>query len=218
MARNKYPEETVSKILDTSLKLFLEKGYEKTTIQDIVSNLEGLTKGAIYHHFKSKEDILSAISKQIFEANAPFKQVKEERHLNGLEKIKKVMIMSLQNEEQDAISVASIPLAKNPRFLVEVLESNRTIVAPALKELIDEGIEDGSINIKATYSKYLSEIFVLLTNLWCVPSIFPYGKDEYLEKLNFIKMVFDNTGLPIFDDEIMSLFEKYYRGILDAIE
>ena len=60
MARNKYPEETVARILDVSLRLFLEKGYEHTTVQDIVDHLDGLTKGAIYHHFKSKEEILDA--------------------------------------------------------------------------------------------------------------------------------------------------------------
>ena len=58
MARNKHPEETVEKILAVSAKLFMEKGYEHTTLQDIIDNLGGLTKGAIYHHFKSKEDIL----------------------------------------------------------------------------------------------------------------------------------------------------------------
>ena len=51
MARNKYPEQTVEKILEVSLKLFSEKGYEKTTMQDIVNAL-GMSKGAIYHHFK----------------------------------------------------------------------------------------------------------------------------------------------------------------------
>ena len=49
MARNKYPELTVEKILEVSQRLFLEKGYEQTTIQDIVDNLGGLTKGAVYH-------------------------------------------------------------------------------------------------------------------------------------------------------------------------
>ena len=53
MPRNKYPEETVEKILDVSLKLFLEKGYENTTVLDIVDHLGGLTRGAFYHHFKS---------------------------------------------------------------------------------------------------------------------------------------------------------------------
>ena len=60
MARNKYPELTVEKILEVSQRLFLEKGYEQTTIQDIVDNLGGLTKGAVYHHFKSKEEIINA--------------------------------------------------------------------------------------------------------------------------------------------------------------
>ena len=54
MARNKYPEETVARILDAAQRLFLEKGYDQTTIQDIVDQLGGLTKGAVYHHFKSR--------------------------------------------------------------------------------------------------------------------------------------------------------------------
>lgn len=54
MARNKYPELTVEKILEVSQRLFLEKGYEQTTIQDIVDNLGGLTKGAVYHHLNPK--------------------------------------------------------------------------------------------------------------------------------------------------------------------
>ena len=37
MARNKYPEVTEERILDVAQRLFLEKGYENTTIQDIVN-------------------------------------------------------------------------------------------------------------------------------------------------------------------------------------
>lgn len=47
MARNKYPEETYELILDVSTRLFFEKGYEKTSLQDIINKLGGLTKGAI---------------------------------------------------------------------------------------------------------------------------------------------------------------------------
>ena len=66
MARNKYPEITEQRILDASLKLFLEKGYEHTTIQDIIDELGDLTKGAIYHHFKSKSDIIEAVMNQLY--------------------------------------------------------------------------------------------------------------------------------------------------------
>lgn len=81
MPRNKYPEETVQKILDASLKLFLEKGYEQTTVLDIVDNLGGLTRGAFYHHFKSKEEVLDALSEQLYHKMDPFEKVKQEHGL-----------------------------------------------------------------------------------------------------------------------------------------
>ena len=49
LPRNKYPEETVQKILDASLKLFLEKGYEETTVLDIISEMGGLTRGCLLY-------------------------------------------------------------------------------------------------------------------------------------------------------------------------
>ena len=51
---------------------FLKNGYEQTTIQDITDNLGGLTKGAIYHHFKSKEEIIDAVSDRMFFSNKSF--------------------------------------------------------------------------------------------------------------------------------------------------
>ena len=47
MARNKYPEETVQLILDVAFRLFMKKGYEHTSVQDIIDQLGGLSKGAI---------------------------------------------------------------------------------------------------------------------------------------------------------------------------
>ena len=67
MARNRHPEETVNLILNVAFRLFMEKGYEHTSIQDIIDNLGGLSKGAIYHHFKSKEDILEAVTNRMTE-------------------------------------------------------------------------------------------------------------------------------------------------------
>ena len=65
MARNKYPEETKKKILEVARELVCMKGYDNTTIQDIVDNLGGLTKGVIYHHFKSKQDILEKVMESL---------------------------------------------------------------------------------------------------------------------------------------------------------
>ena len=57
MARNPHPEVTERRILAAAKKLFAEKGYDKTSIQDIIDKLGDLSRGAIYHHFKSKEAI-----------------------------------------------------------------------------------------------------------------------------------------------------------------
>ncbi|MEG0681587.1 MAG: helix-turn-helix domain-containing protein, partial [Eubacterium sp.] len=61
MSRNKHPEVTINRILDVAFNLFSKKGYEQTTIQNIVDELGDLSKGAIYHHFKSKEEIIDRL-------------------------------------------------------------------------------------------------------------------------------------------------------------
>src|ERR687887_113352 len=52
-------EETRRLILDTALALFRERGFEETTIRDI-ANRAGLSLGAAYYYFKSKEAIVGA--------------------------------------------------------------------------------------------------------------------------------------------------------------
>ena len=100
MARNKYPEVTVERILDAAQRLFLEKGYDNTTIQDIVDELGGLTKGAVYHHFKSKEEIMDAVGDRMFFANNPFEAVKKRSDLSGLEKLREAITTAKQRKEE----------------------------------------------------------------------------------------------------------------------
>lgn len=53
-------EETRLKILDAALDVFSRKGYSRTTFEDIAKQI-GLTKGAVYWHFKTKSDLLVAL-------------------------------------------------------------------------------------------------------------------------------------------------------------
>jgi AcrR family transcriptional regulator len=52
--------DTRSNILKTALLLFLEKGYKDVSYQDLVKKT-GLSKGAMYHYFASKEELLMAV-------------------------------------------------------------------------------------------------------------------------------------------------------------
>lgn len=205
MARNKYPELTVEKILEVSQRLFLEKGYEQTTIQDIVDNLGGLTKGAVYHHFKSKEEIINALGDKMFLGNNPFNVVKEQNELNGLQKIQKAMMLNQEDSERATLSKNMIPLLENPRILAGMIESQRKYLSPEFYKLIEEGIEDGSIITE--YPNELAEILPLL-ELWLMPSIFPATEEELHHKVMFVKEMFERMGVPLFDDQILSMINE----------
>ena len=100
MARNKHPEETINRILDVAFRLFMEKGYDRTSIQDIIDHLGGLSKGAIYHHFKSKEDILMAVMERITAgSNHMFLLVQDRSDLNGREKLKTIFKESVRDRK-----------------------------------------------------------------------------------------------------------------------
>ena len=211
MARNKYPEITVEKILDVAQRLFLEKGYDNTTIQDIVNELGGLTKGAIYHHFKSKEEIIDALGEKLFFDNNPFVTVQKQKHLNGLQKMREVIKLNHADIERTEIGKQSIPLLKNPRLLADLTDTNRKLIAPLWLKLIQEGIEDGSIHTE--YAKELSELLPLLTNFWLIPSVYPATSEELISKFAFIKYLLDSMKLPIIDDEIFDIVQNYLEHL-----
>ena len=52
--------DTRARIVDVALELFAEHGYEKTSLREIADRL-GVTKAALYYHFRTKEDILAGI-------------------------------------------------------------------------------------------------------------------------------------------------------------
>ena len=205
LPRNKYPEETVQKILDASLKLFLEKGYEKTTVLDIISEMGGLTRGAFYHHFKSKEEVFDALCEKLFYESNPFEKAKSHKELNGLEKLKFVLKTSFDETEHHQLSMASMQLMGSPAFLKKLIESNQEL-SPMYQELIEEGIQDSSI--KSEQPKLLADLFVLLTNFWSIPTIYPMTDDEAWQKFLMIKSIMDNLGLPVIDDEIVKLCKE----------
>lgn len=201
MPRNKFPEETVQIILDAALELFLEKGYENTTILDIVNNMGGLTRGAFYHHFKSKEEVLDALGNKLFYDNNPFEKVSQLTHLNGLEKLKYLIIHSMDDNASRKVSVMTMNVLNSPTFIKKVIDDNRDMIAPNFQKLLEEGVEDGSIQTKHT--KLLSQLLTFLANFWMIPTIYPATEEESIEKLLYIKEITDKLGVPFLDDELI---------------
>ena len=57
------PESPRGKLLQTAAHLFRSKGYERTTVRDLASAV-GIQSGSIFHHFKSKDEILKAVMEE----------------------------------------------------------------------------------------------------------------------------------------------------------
>ena len=211
MARNKYPEVTVERILDVSQRLFLEKGYENTTIQDIVDELGGLTKGAVYHHFKSKEEIMDAVGDRMFFSNNPFEAVRGRTDLNGLQKLREAVRLNQSDEERVRLTAQSIPIAKSPRLLQEMIVSNRKVLTPYFLELIEEGNRDGSMH--TNYPREIAELLPLLTSLWLLPSVFPASREQMKRKFLFLGEMLEKMGVPLMDDGIRALVDRFFEQI-----
>lgn len=58
-------------LLDAAEKLFCQQGYEKTSVQDIL-DATGLSKGGFYHHFASKDEVMTALCARRAERAAAF--------------------------------------------------------------------------------------------------------------------------------------------------
>lgn len=208
MSRNKYPEETVEKILNVSEKLFTEKGYENTSIQDIIDQLGGLTKGAIYHHFKSKEDImLAVIDRKFIEHDARWLQImRSQEGMSGLEKLRELLLASIVSPKQSELFQSAPRLLDNPKMLTLQLKSIKDETAPMwIEPVIREGIEDGSI--KTGYPKELAEVILLLINMWLTPFVFWGSKEEIMQRVKFFQHLLESLGLELIDENMISKFD-----------
>ena len=85
------PSPIPEKLMRVSVELFAEQGYAQTSVQQIV-DAAGVTKGALYHYFSSKDDLLFDIYDRI---------------------------LSLQREHLDEIAARGLPIAETMRLVCE---------------------------------------------------------------------------------------------------
>ena len=209
MARNKYPEETVRKILDTAERLFIETGYDRASLQEIIDET-GLSKGAIYHHFASKEDIFYAVCDRIGRRNAEvLSQVRDAPGLNGLEKLRAMFKASLQPERQAKMFCMMPYLMDNAKFLATELRSIFTEVVPCFVEpIVRQGMADGSI--RTEHPKELAEAMIILADGWINPIVQPTTPEEIRARCEIYNRLFQGFGVDgLIDQEIVDTLVQY---------
>ncbi len=208
MARNKHPEETVQLILDVAFRLFMEQGYEHTSIQDIINHLGGLSKGAIYHHFKSKEEILVAVTERMTaESNQMLAAIRDRADLNGREKLKTVFRESINRSVQNDIFTVAPDFHHNPKLLFGLLHDTIEEAAPNyILPIIEQGISDGSI--KTDYPKQLAELILLAANVWMNPMIFDSSEEESYCKFMIFSQMLQGFGLDVIDSGLLERLQE----------
>ena len=210
MARNRNPEETRRKILEVSKELFLEKGFDNTSIQDIIDRLGGLTKGVIYHHFESKNEILQSIisenNQQILNYNW--------RGETGLEKIQNSLMDSFSNFEQQRLVYSASIMLRSPRLLGEQYLNLFSDFLPGIREKVFDGVKDKSI--KTEYPEELADLIILTLNIWMGFQISIYTVEELKHKMNFIKLTFEGLGVQLITDEMMEIIFKLFDHLKNS--
>ena len=155
--------ERRNEILDAAEELFVTKGYDKTSTNDILDKVK-IARGTLYYHFKSKEDILNAMIDRINSTLiARAEAVSKDKSVPVVERI--VMTISSLRVNTD-IGNEIITLVHKPQNALMHQKMQKSLVEgvlPILTDLVDEGNKEGIFNVK--YPKETTEMLILYSTI-----------------------------------------------------
>lgn len=131
-------------ILDMSFSLFLEKGYDNTSISDILSKLD-IARGTLYYHFESKEAIMDAIIERT--AKKIVEEAKGIALQKGLSVHEKIFLLFYESSMRRLSGgELMIDYLNQPQNALFHEKSNRAFIqkiSPILGDIISEGVKEG---------------------------------------------------------------------------
>ena len=167
MARTVNPEEHATKrnqILDTALRLVYTKGYERMTIQDILSDL-GMSSGAFYHYFRTKPAVLeSLIERMQQDVEAALVPIVNDPNLTALEKLQRFFATfdRLRIAQKSSVVELLRVWFTDDNAIVRQKVDAATIErrVPLLTVIIRQGIQEGVFTV--SYPDQAGEIILSL--------------------------------------------------------
>lgn len=87
--------KTKRKIFETSMKLFAEKGYDATSIEEITATV-GVAKGTLYYHFSSKEEIFNFLVEEGMKLLKNSIEIKTSKFDNVIDKIRAIILIEIK--------------------------------------------------------------------------------------------------------------------------
>lgn len=205
MPRHDPEQKTKQYILETAMRLFSEKGMENVNVEDVVREV-GVTRGAFYHYFKSREELIAAVMYKAFEDDNPFLLLDKQKGLNALEKLRFLVKLNLQPrlEISDSMREQMKNLTKNAVVFKNEMIFQVNVMAAYIERLLLEGNEDGSMNV--AFPKQASQTISLLVASWLNPYVFEVPYEEYVDKVLFFEQLGVLLGVPFMDGEMKELY------------
>ena len=87
--------KTKRKIFEASMKLFAEKGYDATSVEEITATV-GVAKGTLYYHFSSKEEIFNFLVDEGIKLLLNNIEIKIKKFDNSIDKLRAVIVLQIR--------------------------------------------------------------------------------------------------------------------------
>lgn len=158
----KEAEERRNEILDVAESLFVTKGFDNTSTNDILSEI-GIARGTLYYHFKSKEDILDAmIERMTGQLMIKAKDLVSRKDIPVLQRLTMMMKALKVNDDVGQEILEQIHKPQNALMHQKMQERLLAEMNPLTTELIEEGIAQGICH--TDYPAEVAEMTFLYAN------------------------------------------------------
>ncbi|MCW3997041.1 MAG: TetR/AcrR family transcriptional regulator [Candidatus Bathyarchaeota archaeon] len=183
------------KILNSAENLFAKKGYNGTSMNDIVK-ASGQSKGAIYNHFENKERLfLSLLEKQTI---LGLNQLRDSFTAKDttIEKLKKVLDLTMANStdcpnEVGRMGIEFMIAASRIKSLTSDMKDRYSTIHAFIRELIDEGIKNGEFKSDVDSKSLTSLLYATLEGLGLQYATLGIEFDSQRLKEVLLKVVFE---------------------------
>lgn len=131
-------------ILKTALNLFTTKGYFNTSVHDI-RRAADISIGAVYHHFKSKEEIAKAIYSDLLESMTKAMEELMAHHDSTQGRCKAIMNFLFEMTETHPEKMEFMLYAKHREFMPTAIPVCSSRPLAMMREIVQQGIDEGDI-------------------------------------------------------------------------
>ncbi|OBG62283.1 TetR family transcriptional regulator [Mycobacterium sp. E3298] len=144
----KHPDVRRADLLDRAAVLFLRDGYDNVSLNDLIADA-GVSKGAFYHWFPSKDALIAALAER--SARAAFAGVEDAVAGSGgdaLDRLNALLragfdVKMQMNVSEQLAAMASLLRPDNAHLYARITAVDEALVLPLLTRLIEEGVAEG---------------------------------------------------------------------------